>query len=406
MKASPPQLRALLVATLLGLASPAPAQNAQTLKAAQEGDPAAQVLLGYAFRDGNGAKQNHATAFSWFSKAADQGYAEGLDNLGWLVEHGMGTPKDEAKARTLYLKAAGQKHPPAINNLARCLREGIGGPADQAEALKWTITAFHTTKNAYDAQALLKALIASGPLKAHEALIKELGEVRDGEALCLVARIHHEGLGGFAKDPAKAREYFAKARRNGMGEDKLDAFQLEEMAGRPRVKGQFAYMATRHLDQGWNMCAPTSAAMGLEFYLHKPVDPYAIKRNSTGATEPGTGTAWDFLMHGIKAVSGHDWEFRSWPNDNAGFEAGLPVLLGEMDTGRIALIDLGPHTVVLAGYDAARKVVFIQNPANGYPGVHTVTYEELRQKWHSPWHVSTTKGVEARPVLLTAGSLR
>jgi hypothetical protein len=186
----------------------------------------------------------------------------------------------------------------------------------------------------------------------------------------------------------------------------LDIDQLVGLAKRPRVPGRFVYLPTHHLDQGHNMCAPTSAAMGLEFYLQKPVDPYAIKKNSVGQSEPGTGTAWDCMIHGIKAVSGHAWKFRSWRNNDAGFDAGLPILLSELDAGRIALIDLGPHTVLLSGYDAAKQVVYINDPALCWPGIRAVSYTDLRKKWHSPGHVTTTNGVEARPVLLTADSAK
>jgi hypothetical protein len=322
------------------------------------------------------------------------------------VENGRGTPADGAKARKLYRRAADQKHVLAINNLARCFLDGVGGAVDVKEAQKWSMLAFELNPGPETANPLAMALLNEPSLTPHRALIDRLATVMDHKVLRSVARIFHEGSGGIEKNPQRVRELFTAARAHGMSAELLDADQLDALAKHPRVTGQFAYQPTHHLDQGYNMCAPTSAAMALEFYLHKSVDPCAIKKNSVGMSQPGTGTAWDCMMQGIKAVSGHDWKFRAWPNNDAGFDAGLPILLSELDAGRIALIDLGPHTVVLSGYDAGKQVVYINDPAYAWPGIYTLGYADLRKTWHSPGHVTTTKGVEARPVLLTADSAK
>ena len=186
----------------------------------------------------------------------------------------------------------------------------------------------------------------------------------------------------------------------------VEKLAMDQLAGTKGRKGEFGFLATIHMDQGHNNCAPTSAAMALNYYYKKAIDPYAIKQNSTGSGPPGTGTCWDHMMHGIKHVSGDQWEFRSYPRNDEGYEKGLKVLKAEIDARRVVLIDLGPHTVVMAGYDSGRKVVYIQNPAYRYPGVHTVSFDDLKRRWHSPWHVSTTRGRSARPLLLTASSAK
>ena len=389
------------LAVLLAAASQCFAQDSKDLIAAKRGDSSAQVRVAYYYRD---QRSDNKTALLWFSKAAGLGNMEAVDNLGWMREHGMAVPRDEAKAQALYRKSAEGGNPGGQVNLARCLCEGIGGEKDVKEALKWAAASFHSDKDRRAPGTLINVLLDQADLRPHEKLIADLGAVNDSAILTKVARIYYEGIGRLPKNPAKVAMYFMRARQHGFGEDMCDAMQIERLAARRKVPGVFVYMPTQHLDQGYNMCAPTAAAMALQFYLCQPVDPYAIKANSTGATEPGTGTAWDCMLHGIKAVSGRTWVFRSWPNNDAGFEKGLPVLLGELDAGHVALIDLGPHTVVLVGYDSKRRVVYIQNPAYSWPGIHTVSYDKLKEKWHSPWHVTTTKGVEARPVLLTGDS--
>ena len=379
--------------------------NVQNTSAQDRKDDAtALVRLGYEYRDGRNRRRDFKAAVKAFTQAAKQGNMEAVDNLGWLNEQGMGVPKNAIKARQLYLQASMKNHTVAQLNLARCLHAGIGGKIDHEEALKWNIAAFRLRKDTTTSRRLAGALSKVTSLKPHAKVLSELGESRNYRVLIGLARIYHEGLGGLAEDRKRAKVMFDKARNYGMPNQVLDAIQLDELAAEKGTKGECGFLATVHMDQGYNNCAPTSAAMALNYYREKPVDPYAIKRNSTGSGPPGTGTCWDHMMHGIKHVSGAQWEFRSYPKNDEGFQRGLPVLLAEIDARRPVLIDLGPHTVVLVGYDARAKIVYIQNPAYSYPGVHTVTYEKLKQRWHSPHHVSTTRGKSARPLLLTGDS--
>jgi len=396
---------AFLIIALCGTAPPsAHARSSKLIQVAEGGDVEAQIRLGYEFRDGRRRRRDYKAAMTWFTKAADKGNPEAIDNIGWLHERGLGVPKAPAKARTFYLRASKLNHSVAQLNMARCLSQGIGGKVDRQGALKWTIAAFRAAPSRRTSGELAKALAAADSLVSHQGIIDELGKQKNFRVLAAVARIYHKGLGGIKADRKKAATYYASAREYGMPRDMPDALQLEAMAGKKAVAGKFGFLPTVHMDQGRGMCAPTAAAMALGYYLGAPPDPYAIKRKSKGSGPPGTGTCWDHMLHGIKAVTGHEWVFRSFPKTDQGFEQGLPILLGEVDARRPVLIDLGPHTVVLVGYDAGKKVVYIQNPAREYPGVHTVTYSRLKQKWHSPWHVSTTRGRSARPILLTGGS--
>lgn len=391
----------LIVCLLLAVALSTRAQDDRDLAAAQAGDVPAMLRLAFHYRD---QAQDYPNALHWFDKAAQRGNLRGIDNLAWMTESGWGTPKNPAKARALYQQAAEAGHPEAQVNHARCLKDGVCGPRDPDAAFKWAMKGYQSGKDPRAAMIVAELLLLKSDLRPYETLLAELAEVHRGDVLLLIARVYKEGLGGIPKNEDKAGVLVERARQSGLAKDVLDLVQLEQLAAKPDVKGSFVFLPTTHLDQGYNMCAPTAAAMALGFYLGKMPDPYAIKTNSTGATQPGTGTAWDCLLHGVKAVSGRDWEFRSWPLTDAGFDAGFPVLLAELDASHVALIDLGPHTVVLAGYDAKERIVYIQNPANSWPGIHTVSYERLKAEWHSPWHVTTTMGIEARPVLLTGSS--
>ncbi|MBV1931856.1 MAG: sel1 repeat family protein [Porticoccaceae bacterium] len=52
------------------------------LKAAKQGDPAAQVTLGSIYFNGEGTLLNYKEALSWYQKAAEQGSAHAMFNIG------------------------------------------------------------------------------------------------------------------------------------------------------------------------------------------------------------------------------------------------------------------------------------------------------------------------------------
>lgn len=136
-------------------------------RAAEQGDPEAQISMARHCRDGNGvaqdyneairwcqkaAAQNNTNAmlelryiyghllkapnlaFEWCQRAAELGNHEAQWRLGQLYERGFGVAKDPAQAIYWYKKA---DIPIAYKELARCYREGIGVPKDAAQAEYW-----------------------------------------------------------------------------------------------------------------------------------------------------------------------------------------------------------------------------------------------------------------------------
>lgn len=78
------------------------------LKAAEEGNPAAQFNLGVILLKGEGLPEDHAEAAKWFREAAVQGVASAQYNLGLMLVKGKGVPKDEAEAMQWFSRAAEQ----------------------------------------------------------------------------------------------------------------------------------------------------------------------------------------------------------------------------------------------------------------------------------------------------------
>jgi TPR repeat protein len=57
--------------------------------AADQGDAAAQINIGYRYQYGEGVPQDHAEALRWFRKAADQGYAAAKDEIERMRNQGL-----------------------------------------------------------------------------------------------------------------------------------------------------------------------------------------------------------------------------------------------------------------------------------------------------------------------------
>jgi len=75
---------------------------------AEQGNPAAQGLLGTLYQYGVGVAQDYAEAVRWFSRAAEQGYGGGQYALGAMYADGEGVPKDYVSAYMWASLAAAQ----------------------------------------------------------------------------------------------------------------------------------------------------------------------------------------------------------------------------------------------------------------------------------------------------------
>ncbi len=105
---------------------------------ARNGVPEAQFALGEKYRNGSkGIPKDHAKAFYWIRKAADQGYALAQATLGYLYQNGYGTDKDPEKAFYLYQLSAEKGVTWAQNALGDCYYFGEGVTQDFKTAVEW-----------------------------------------------------------------------------------------------------------------------------------------------------------------------------------------------------------------------------------------------------------------------------
>ena len=79
-------------------------------KAAEQGHPGAQFLLGGMYFYGLGVAKDDAEAVKWYRKAAEQGDEGAQHKLGLMYAKGSGVATDDAEAVKWYRKAAEQGH--------------------------------------------------------------------------------------------------------------------------------------------------------------------------------------------------------------------------------------------------------------------------------------------------------
>jgi len=108
---------------------------------AEKGDPTAQVHVGLLHFHGLGVPESDATAFKWFSRAAEQRSPEAMFRLGnmYLFGHGVPTtePDPDVRAAQWYFQAARMGHAESQYSLGLLFLAGKGVQQNDAEAMGW-----------------------------------------------------------------------------------------------------------------------------------------------------------------------------------------------------------------------------------------------------------------------------
>jgi hypothetical protein len=103
------------------------------LRAAEQGDAEAQEEAGEkAFY-----KKAYKEAVDWSLEAAGQGNTTAEKTLAWIYSHGSGVPKDEAQAFAWIMKAAVQGDVQAEKSVGWYYENGVGVAADPVQAKFW-----------------------------------------------------------------------------------------------------------------------------------------------------------------------------------------------------------------------------------------------------------------------------
>ncbi len=106
-------------------------------KLADQGNPKAQLQIGYQYQHGEGVRRNNEEAVRWYRKAAEQGNAVAQSNLGMMYEEGRGVRENWSDAVQWYRKSAAQGHPEGQFRLGRMYQFGMAVAQSRQEAIQW-----------------------------------------------------------------------------------------------------------------------------------------------------------------------------------------------------------------------------------------------------------------------------
>jgi uncharacterized protein len=106
-------------------------------KAANYGDPGAQVELGFQLAQPGNAVHDEAQAFRWFQRAAAEESVVAMSNLAVLYFQGRGVRQDAEAGLKWARRAADRNFAPAEINLGSAYWHGWGTAPNHEEAVRW-----------------------------------------------------------------------------------------------------------------------------------------------------------------------------------------------------------------------------------------------------------------------------
>jgi TPR repeat protein len=144
------------------------------LRAAEQGQPGAQRMVGQFYLRGIGTPISQAEGRRWLAAASRQGDAGAMVLLGGLL---LRQADDLALAAELFRRAAARGNIDAHYNLGECLRLGLGVPRDDAKAERlYAAAAQHGHVLAQQALGVLKARSAGAAGAGAEAVAEPAAE--------------------------------------------------------------------------------------------------------------------------------------------------------------------------------------------------------------------------------------
>ena len=157
-------------------------------KAAEAGDPWAEMQVGYFYDAGIGVTRDPALAAHWYQLSAAGGYGLAKVNLAILYFWGTGVAQDRIMAEHLLREAAAEGYGLAACYLGNFYRFGIGVPQDNAAAKKWyergaklhnpqaelnfatILVSENSARSLHQADELMRSAVAKGYVPAIHAL--------------------------------------------------------------------------------------------------------------------------------------------------------------------------------------------------------------------------------------------
>ncbi len=127
---------------------------------ANNGNPAAETIVGFRYLNGDGVTASPTQAANWLERAAEQGQAVAQGRLATMYAQGQGVTKDPVKAVRWYQASAAQGNRIAMHDLALAYHDGVGLNKDLSESVRWFLKA--ASLGVVDSQVNLAILYERG----------------------------------------------------------------------------------------------------------------------------------------------------------------------------------------------------------------------------------------------------
>ena len=141
---------------------------------AAQGHAAAQNMVGFMYRFGQGVPQDYNLAREWYRRSADQGNPRAQNNLGTMYRLGLGVQKDYQEAIKWFRRAADQGNGGGQNHLGLMYYKGEGVSQDYIQAYMWaSLAAEQGLEQAIQALAMLEKEMTSAQIEEAKRLARE-----------------------------------------------------------------------------------------------------------------------------------------------------------------------------------------------------------------------------------------
>ena len=177
----------------------------------------------------------------------------------------------------------------------------------------------------------------------------------------------------------------------GLGVSRVATIRHGAPTPRDQIGVERTLLVVPHIRQEALLCVPTSAAMIMAYY-GDPQPPRRLKTLTLGRQYDAQASFHDFSVTPfrelVRAVGslGYGWSQETYPDTPEGFAKGIARIEGELREGRPVMADVSlgavGHTVVIAGFDARRRELFIVDPDMAAPGRRTVPYDRFEPLWN------------------------
>lgn len=185
-------------------------------KRASQGDSQAQYNLGKKCLSQN--PPNHATAFDWFTKAAEAGHCGALNKLGLAYQHGLGIAQNPQSAFDCYTEAANSNNAEAQFHLGSLYYYGTNSlKKDYTMAYTWFVRAANS--NNASAQNALGFMYQRGwgVSQDYEQALRWFTKAasENSSAQNQLGVYYKKGLGGLQVDYRTALDWYSKSAHRG-----------------------------------------------------------------------------------------------------------------------------------------------------------------------------------------------